>query len=68
MEVPYRYVSIDMFSRKFKESYGKKQDKELSEPYDKSQIHKNALSFSVYSLSKWELLKGPKLKDINLTI
>ncbi|KAL4636641.1 hypothetical protein ACB092_03G023500 [Castanea dentata] len=56
MEVPYSYVSVDMFSRKFKESlYGKKLDEELSEPYDKSQSHEDALSFSVYSLSKWEL-------------
>ncbi|KAL4636638.1 hypothetical protein ACB092_03G023300 [Castanea dentata] len=55
MEVPYSYVSVDMFSRKFKESpYGKKLDEELSETYDKSQSHQDALSFSVYSLSKWE--------------
>ena len=58
MEVPYSYVSVDMFSRKFKESpYGKKLDEELSETYDKSQSHKDALSFSVYSLSKWELFR-----------
>ena len=53
MEVTYSYVSVDMFSRKFKESYGKKQDEELSEPYDKSQIHKNALSFSVCKGQIW---------------
>ncbi|GMY22089.1 pleiotropic drug resistance protein 3-like isoform X2, partial [Fagus crenata] len=47
MEVPYSYVSVDMFSRKFKESrYEKKLDEKLSEPYDKSQSHKDALSFS----------------------
>ncbi|KAM4118795.1 hypothetical protein ACJW30_03G009000 [Castanea mollissima] len=58
MEVPYSYVSVDMFSRKFKESpYGKKLDEELSETYDKSQSHEDALSFSVYSLSKWELFR-----------
>ncbi|KAL4636632.1 hypothetical protein ACB092_03G022800 [Castanea dentata] len=58
MEVPYNYVSVDMFSRKFKESpYGKKLDEELSETYDKSQSHEDALSFSVYSLSKWELFR-----------
>uniref|UniRef100_A0A2N9GFS1 ABC transporter domain-containing protein n=1 Tax=Fagus sylvatica TaxID=28930 RepID=A0A2N9GFS1_FAGSY len=55
MEVPYSYVSVDMFSRKFKESrYGKKIEEDLSKPYDKSQSLKDALSFSVYSLSKWE--------------
>ncbi|GMY22095.1 pleiotropic drug resistance protein 3 [Fagus crenata] len=48
MEVPYSYVSVDMFSRKFKESrYEKKLDEKLSEPYDKSQSHKDALSFSL---------------------
>ncbi|KAM4107961.1 hypothetical protein ACB094_03G007800 [Castanea mollissima] len=58
MEVPYSYVSVDMFSRKFKESpYGQKLDEELSETYDKSQSHEDALSFSVYSLSKWELFR-----------
>ena len=58
MEVPYSYVSVDIFSRKFKESpYGKKLDEELSETYDKSQSHEDALSFSLYSLSKWELFR-----------
>ncbi|KAK7858143.1 pleiotropic drug resistance protein 3 [Quercus suber] len=67
MEVPYSYVSIDMFSRKFKESpYGKKLDEELSEPYDKSQSHKDALSFSVYSLSKWELFRVCASREILL--
>ncbi|KAM3752307.1 hypothetical protein ACB098_03G007800 [Castanea mollissima] len=58
MEVPYSYVSVDMFSRKFKESpYGKKLDEELSETYDKSQSNQDAFSFSAYSLSKWELFR-----------
>nr|POE87236.1 pleiotropic drug resistance protein 3 [Quercus suber] len=67
MEVPYSYVSVDMFSRKFKESpYGKKLDEELSEPYDKSQSHKDALSFSVYSLSKWELFRACASRELLL--
>ena len=67
MEVPYSYVSIDMFSRKFKESpFGKKLDEELSEPYDKSQSHKAALSFSVYSLSKWELFRACTSRELLL--
>uniref|UniRef100_A0A7N2R0V3 ABC transporter domain-containing protein n=1 Tax=Quercus lobata TaxID=97700 RepID=A0A7N2R0V3_QUELO len=67
MEVPYSYVSADMFSRKFKESpYGKKLDEELSEPYDKSQSHKDALSFSVYSLSKWELFRACASRELLL--
>ncbi|KAM4118785.1 hypothetical protein ACJW30_03G008100 [Castanea mollissima] len=58
MEVPYSYVSVDLFSRKFKESpYGKKLDEELSEAYDKSQSNQDAFSFSAYSLSKWELFR-----------
>ena len=38
--------------------YGTKIDDNLSTPYDKSQSHKDALSFSVYSLSKWELFRA----------
>lgn len=66
-EVPYSFVSVDMFSRKFKESpYGKKLDEELSEPYDKSQSHQNALSFSPYSLSKWELFRACASRELLL--
>jgi hypothetical protein len=66
-EVPYSYVSVDMFSRKFKGSpYGKKLDEELSEPYDKSQSHQNALSFSPYSLSKWELFRACASRELLL--
>ena len=58
-ELPYSYVSVDQFCQMFKESHlGKKLDEELSKPYDKSQSDKNALSFSIYSLSKWELFKA----------
>ncbi len=67
MEVPYSYVSVDMFSRKFKESrYGKKIEEDLSKPYDKSQSHKDALSFSVYSLSKWELFRACASRELLL--
>ncbi|KAJ4976200.1 hypothetical protein NE237_001306 [Protea cynaroides] len=56
---PYKYVSVDEFREKFKTFHvGQKLDEELSDPYDKSQSHKNALSFSLYSLSKWELFKA----------
>ncbi|KAL3620696.1 drug-responsive transcription factor pdr3 [Castilleja foliolosa] len=55
---PYNYVSVDMFSRKYKESlHGKKFNDELSVPFDKSKSHKNAISFNVYSLPKWTLFK-----------
>ncbi|KAH7834972.1 hypothetical protein Vadar_021552 [Vaccinium darrowii] len=52
------YISVDMFSRKFKESiYGKQLGEELSQPFIKSH-DKNAISFSMYSLSKWELFRA----------
>ncbi|XP_042478937.1 pleiotropic drug resistance protein 3-like isoform X4 [Macadamia integrifolia] len=58
-EKPYSYVSVDEFSRKFRESnIGHKLYEELSEPYDKSQSHEDAISFNMYSLSKWELFKA----------
>ncbi|KAJ4721728.1 Pleiotropic drug resistance ABC transporter [Melia azedarach] len=66
-EVPYSYVSVDMFSRKFKESpYGKMLYEDLSEPYDKSKSHKNALSFNTYSVSRWELLKACMSRELLL--
>ncbi|KAB1202047.1 Pleiotropic drug resistance protein 3 [Morella rubra] len=66
-EEPYAYVSVDMLSRKFKESsYGKKLAEELSEPYDKSQGHQNSLSLSAYSLSKWELLRACASRELLL--
>lgn len=56
-----------MFSRKFKESsLGKKLDEALSVPYDKSKSHKNAISFSVYSLAKWELFRACMSRELLL--
>ncbi|KAF5202221.1 Abc transporter g family member, partial [Thalictrum thalictroides] len=58
-EKPYSYVSINQFSEKFEACHtGKKLDDELAEPYDKSLSHKDALTFSMYSLTKWELFKA----------
>ncbi|PIA60791.1 hypothetical protein AQUCO_00300364v1 [Aquilegia coerulea] len=58
-EKPYSYVSINQFCNKFEACHiGKKLDDELAEPYDKSLSHKDALSFSMYSLTKWELFKA----------
>ncbi|CAA7046262.1 unnamed protein product [Microthlaspi erraticum] len=55
-DLPYRFVSVEMLSKRFKElSIGKKVEDALSKPYDKSKSHKDALSFSVYSLPNWEL-------------
>ncbi|KAK2966796.1 hypothetical protein RJ640_008799 [Escallonia rubra] len=53
------YTSVDMLSRKFKEAHlGKKLYTELSKPFVKSQSHKNSISFSMYTLSKWALFKA----------
>ncbi|KAG1326103.1 Pleiotropic drug resistance protein 3 [Cocos nucifera] len=63
----YRYVSVDQFVEKFKTHHiGQNLDEELSKPYDKSQCHKNALSFNTYSLSKWELLKACTARELLL--
>ncbi|XP_019055632.1 PREDICTED: pleiotropic drug resistance protein 3-like [Nelumbo nucifera] len=64
---PYNYVSVNQFSSKFKEFHiGQKLDEELSKPYDKSQSHQDALSFSVYSLPKWELFRACMAREFLL--
>ncbi|KAH9676823.1 ABC transporter G family member 37 [Citrus sinensis] len=66
-ELPYSYFSVDMFSKKFKESpLVKKLDEELLVASDKSKSHKNAISFSVYSLSRWELFKACMSRELLL--
>ncbi|KAJ6940744.1 hypothetical protein NC651_006771 [Populus alba x Populus x berolinensis] len=56
---PHSYVSIDMLVKNFQEFHvGQKLEGELSRPLQKSESHKNALSFSIYSLKKWELFKA----------
>lgn len=58
-EKPYRYISAEQFSQTFKQFHvGQKLTEELSKPFEKSKGHKTALSFSKYSLSKWELFKA----------
>ncbi|XP_058191671.1 pleiotropic drug resistance protein 3-like isoform X2 [Rhododendron vialii] len=52
------YISVDMFSKKFKEStYGKKLDEELSQPFIEC-CQKNASSFGMYSLTKLALFRA----------
>ncbi|XVE63169.1 hypothetical protein DITRI_Ditri06bG0178800 [Diplodiscus trichospermus] len=66
-ELPYSYISVDMFSKKFKASpLGKRIDEELLNPYDKSQGHKDALSFCEYSVSKWETFKACMSRELLL--
>ncbi|KAL2338895.1 hypothetical protein Fmac_013341 [Flemingia macrophylla] len=66
-DIPYRYISVDEFSQIFKSSYwGRMLNDELSQPDEKSQSHKNALSFSKYSLGKWDLFKACMKREILL--
>ncbi|KAG2721210.1 hypothetical protein I3843_02G058000 [Carya illinoinensis] len=65
--LPYNYVSVDQFSQMFKASdLGQRLNDDLSEPYDKSKSHRNALSFSIYSLRKWELFKACMSRELLL--
>ena len=58
-ESSYSYISIDALSRKFKaSSYGKKLSEQLPSPIQKSKGQKDAIPFTAYSLSKWELFKA----------
>ncbi|KAE9446714.1 hypothetical protein C3L33_21400, partial [Rhododendron williamsianum] len=58
-EQSWSYISVDLFCKKFKESaFGKKVEEDLSKPFTKSQSHKKAISFSKYSLSKWDLFRA----------
>nr|CAD1816846.1 unnamed protein product [Ananas comosus var. bracteatus] len=63
----YGYVTVDQFCEKFKaHQAGQSLTEELSKPYDKSKCPKNSLSFSIYSLSKWELLKACVAREVLL--
>ncbi|KAL3538281.1 hypothetical protein ACH5RR_001647 [Cinchona calisaya] len=66
-EEAYSYISIDAFSRKFKEfSYRKKLAAQLSSPLVKSKSRKDAMSFSAYSLPKCELFRACISRDFLL--
>jgi len=39
---------------------------DISKTYDKSKGHKNALSYNIYSLSKWDLLKACFARELLL--
>ncbi|VAI30400.1 unnamed protein product [Triticum turgidum subsp. durum] len=66
-EEGYNFVTVDQFCDKFKASQsGQNLVGELSKPYDESKGHKNALSFSIYSLSKWDLVKACFARELLL--
>nr|XP_043619509.1 pleiotropic drug resistance protein 3-like isoform X2 [Erigeron canadensis] len=63
----YSYVSVDTLSMKYKESnLGKQVNDKISEPFIRTQSHENAISFNVYSLSKWALFKACMSREILL--
>lgn len=60
-------MSVDALCRKFKESsQGKKLNEEISETFITSHNHKDSISSSVYSLSKWTLFKTCMSREIIL--
>uniref|UniRef100_R7W113 Pleiotropic drug resistance protein 3 n=1 Tax=Aegilops tauschii TaxID=37682 RepID=R7W113_AEGTA len=66
-EERYNFVTVEKFYDKFKASQsGRNLAEELSKPYDESKGHKNALSFGIYSLSKWDLLKACFARELLL--
>ncbi|GJN14014.1 hypothetical protein PR202_gb00785 [Eleusine coracana subsp. coracana] len=63
----YNFVTVDQFCEQFKAyQVGRNLATELSKPHDKSKVHRNALSYSVYSLSKWQLLKACFARELLL--
>ncbi|XP_017629873.2 pleiotropic drug resistance protein 3-like isoform X2 [Gossypium arboreum] len=55
---PHSFVSVDNFTVAFKKFHTvQKLNEELCTPFHKCECHKSALSFNLYSLGKWELLK-----------
>ncbi|OVA07250.1 ABC transporter-like [Macleaya cordata] len=66
-EQSYSYVTVDQFYKTFKEyMIGQKLEEELSEAYEKSLSHKDAISFDIYSVAKWELFKACLARELLL--
>ncbi|KAG4119906.1 hypothetical protein ERO13_D11G108000v2 [Gossypium hirsutum] len=54
----HSFVSVDNFIVAFKKfQAAQKLNEELCTPFNKRESHKSALSFNMYSMGKWELLK-----------
>ncbi|KAI8541805.1 hypothetical protein RHMOL_Rhmol08G0090400 [Rhododendron molle] len=59
MNQTYTYVSVEDFEMTFKKFHvGQKLDEQLSQDFIRSDFYKKALSFNIYSLRKWKLLKA----------
>ncbi|MBA0792719.1 hypothetical protein Gohar_017193, partial [Gossypium harknessii] len=58
MDRPHTFVSSDKFVAAFNEIHtGQKLNQDLFQPFTKAEDPKNALSYNIYSLGKWELIK-----------
>ncbi|KAJ9557166.1 hypothetical protein OSB04_011780 [Centaurea solstitialis] len=58
-EQAYSYVSVHTLSTRFKESnLGTEVNDHISKPFTRLPSHENAISFQVYSLSKWALFRA----------
>ncbi|MBA0732637.1 hypothetical protein Gogos_016713, partial [Gossypium gossypioides] len=65
---PYSYFSTDKFIAAFKEFHeGQRLHEEIYTPFNKTENHKNALSFNIHSLGKWELFKACLSREWLLT-
>ncbi|TVU13509.1 hypothetical protein EJB05_40569, partial [Eragrostis curvula] len=54
----YNFVTVDQFCQRFRGFHvGQSLSQKLSEIYERSKVNNSAISFSIYSLSKWEVLK-----------
>ena len=66
-EQAYNYISVETLSMRFKESYlGKEVNEIISKPFTRLQSHENAISFHVYSLSKWALFRACMSREVLL--
>ncbi|KAL5700491.1 drug-responsive transcription factor pdr3 [Ranunculus cassubicifolius] len=58
-DLPYSYVSVDQFVKNFKTCHlGQERDQELLNPASRTELQKNAIAFSEYSVRKRDLFKA----------
>nr|XP_043619394.1 pleiotropic drug resistance protein 3-like [Erigeron canadensis] len=63
----YNYVSVHTLSMIFQEShFAKSLNEDISKPFTRLPSHENAMSFNLYSLSKWDLFRACLSREILL--
>ncbi|KAI3770699.1 hypothetical protein L6452_01840 [Arctium lappa] len=66
-EQAYSYLSVQTLSMRFKESHlATEINEDISKPFTRLPSHENAISFHVYSLSKWALFRACMSREILL--